>query len=176
MISGGYPFAPSGRQENNGMKVRESERGIQIYDFTAVEAYKIARVIEREGIRFYRRLLDTTDDTKAQEVLGSLRNAEEDHLALFERLLTNAAGEAGDGDEDGLLDVVDAGIFSVPDSALAVADFNQALQLGIIIEKRSLAFYLEVEKHTESSEGKDALRKVIAEERQHWEQLKRLSG
>ena len=58
---------------------------------------------------------------------------------------------------------------------IGIDEMYHALQLGIIIEKRSLAFYLEVEKHTESSAGKSALHKIIDEERKHWEQLKQLA-
>jgi len=46
--------------------------------------------------------------------------------------------------------------------------------LGIHIEKRSLAFYLEMVKHTDNEEGKVALKKIIDEEKKHWEELKKL--
>jgi rubrerythrin len=71
---------------------------------------------------------------------------------------------------------VDDAIFSVTGNQVADADFGRALQLGITIEKRSLAFYLEVEKHTESCEGRNALRTIIAEERKHWEDLQQLAN
>jgi len=157
------------------MKVRDTVNGIQIYEFSAVEAYKIARKIEREGVRFYQLLMEKTADVGVKEMLTYLRDAEEEHLKLFEHLLEGAEREAGSSEEDDLLDSVDDTIFSVTENEVSAADFKKALQLGIIIEKRSLAFYLEVEKYTESSEGKNALRKVIDEERKHWEHLKQLA-
>ena len=158
------------------MRIRDTGTGIQLYDFTAPEAYRIARNIEQEGIRFYQMLMDKAADAGVRELVTRLRDAEAEHLRIFEQLLEGAGGKPGQWEDDDLLESVDDAIFSITEDQVAAADFGQALQLGIIIEKRSLAFYLEVEKHTESSEGKDALRKVIAEERQHWEQLKRLSG
>lgn len=157
------------------MKVRETGSGIQIYDFNAVESYKIAQKIEREGIRFYQMVLEKAADEKLKEALGYLRDAEEEHLKIFNNLLEGAEREAGRREEDDLLDSVDDGIFTITEHDVSAADCEQALQLGIIIEKRSLAFYLELEKHTESSEGKAALRKIITEERQHWEHLKQLA-
>ena len=53
-------------------------------------------------------------------------------------------------------------------------DLDNALRLGVTIEKRSLAFYLEILKYTDSEEGKNALRKIIKEEKKHWEELKKL--
>ena len=157
------------------MRIRDTGTGIQLYDFTAPEAYRIARKIEHEGIRFYQLLMDKTADAGVRELVTRLRDAEAEHLKIFEQLLEGAGGKPGQWEDDDLLDSVDDAIFSISDNQVAAADFGQALQLGIIIEKRSLAFYLEVEKHTESSEGKSALRKIIDEERKHWEDLKQLA-
>jgi rubrerythrin len=157
------------------MKIRDTGSGIQLYDFTAAEAYRIARKIEHEGIRFYQMLMDKAADSGVKQLVTSLRDAEAEHLRIFEQLLEGAGGKPGQWEDDDLLDSVDDAIFSITENQVAAADFDQALQLGIIIEKRSLAFYLEVEKHTQSSEGKGALRKIIDEERRHWEQLKQLA-
>ena len=156
------------------MKIRDTGTGIQLYDFTAAEAYRIAKKIEREGIRFYQLLMEKTADAAVQELVTRLRDAEEEHLKIFGRLLEGAGEKPGQLEDEDLLDSVDDAIFIITENQVAAGDFGQALQLGIIIEKRSLAFYLEVEKHTESSEGKSALRTIIDEERKHWEDLKQL--
>ena len=158
------------------MKVKDTGSGIQIYDFTAAEAYAIACTLEREGIRFYQLLMEKTADPQARQIVNYLLNSETEHLRIFEKLLENEEDEDSEDDEDDLIGSVDNGVFAVPDSEVHAADFERALELGIIVEKRSLAFYLEVAKHTASREGKDALRKVIEEERQHWEELKKLAG
>ena len=69
---------------------------------------------------------------------------------------------------------LDDGVFLLPQESDLAADFDRALELGVTIEKRSLAFYLEVVKHTESEEGKNTIKKIIGEERKHWEEMKRL--
>jgi len=155
------------------MKIKDTGEGIQIYDFSIVETLKIARKLEKEGIRFYETLLEKTIDPTVKEVIRYLLNEEKDHLKLFEKLLEREDAEALDNDGEDMLDSVDDGVFVLPPEEEWAADFDAAMQLGIAIEKRSLAFYLEVVKYTESEEGKKILKKIIAEERKHWEELKR---
>lgn len=156
------------------MKVRHTDEGIQIYDFNAAEALTIARKLEREGINFYKEILETVEDPKVKEVLIYLLDEEMEHLKLFEKMLEREDPESLDDDGEGVLDVVGGGVFALPKSEALAADLDKAIQLGINIEKRSLAFYLEIVKHTKSEEGKNALKKIIGEEKNHWEELKRL--
>jgi rubrerythrin len=156
------------------MKVKDTGEGIQIYDFNPVEALKIARKLEREGIKFYGMLLEKADDPKVKEALTFLKGQEEEHLRIFEKLLEREDADAVDDDGDDILESVDDGVFHLPQESDLAADFDHALELGVTIEKRSLAFYLEVVKHTESEEGKNTIKKIIGEERKHWEELKRL--
>ena len=155
------------------MKVKDTGEGIQIYDFSTVETLKIARKLEKEGIRFYETLLETTQDPTAKEVFRYLLNEEKDHLRLFEKLLEREDAEALDDDGEDMLDSVEDGVFVFPQDEGWASDLDAALQLGITIEKRSLAFYLEVVKYTETEETKKILKKIIEEERKHWEELKR---
>ena len=156
------------------MKVKDTGEGIQIYDFNPVEALKIARKLEREGIKFYGKLLAKADGPKVKEALAFLKGQEEEHLRIFEKLLEREDADAVDDDGDDMFDNVDDGVFLLPQEEDLAADFDHALELGVTIEKRSLAFYLEVVKHTESEEGKNTIKKIIGEERKHWEELKRL--
>jgi rubrerythrin len=107
------------------------------------------------------------------EVFRYLLNEEKDHLRLFEKLLEREDAEALDDDGEDMLDSVDDGVFVFPQNEDWAADLDTALQLGITIEKRSLAFYLEVVKYTESEESKKILKKIIEEEKKHWGELKR---
>lgn len=156
------------------MKVRRTDEGIQIYDFNAAEALKIARKLEREGIKFYKEFLETAEDPKVKEVLLYLLDEEMEHLKLFEKMLEREDPESLDDDGEGVLDVVDGCVFTLPKSEALATDLDKVIQLGINIEKRSLAFYLEIVKHTKSEEGKNVLKKIIGEEKNHWEELKRL--
>ena len=156
------------------MKIKGIGEEIQIYDFNAKEAFKVAHRLESEGISFYKKILDTANDPKVKEVLNYLLEEEKDHLQLFEKMIEGEDPEPLDDTGEDILDIVGTGVFTLPKDEEIPADFDKAIQLGINIEKRSLAFYLEVAKHTESKEGKSALKKIIEEERKHWEELKRL--
>jgi rubrerythrin len=155
------------------MKIKDTGEGIKIYDFNTVEALKIARKLEKEGIRFYETLLEKTENPTVKEAFRYLRDEETDHLRLFEKLLEREDSDALDDDGEDMLDSIDDGVFALPQGEDWAADFDTALKLGIAVEKRSLAFYLEVVKYTESEEGKKTLKNIIAEERKHWEELKR---
>jgi rubrerythrin len=157
------------------MRIKDTGEEIQVYDFNAVESFKIARKLEKEGIDFYKKLLGTIKDPKVKEVLIYLLNEENDHLQLFEKMIESEDPEALDDSEEDILDIVDTGVFTLPKDKELAADLDKALQFGINIEKKSLAFYLEIMKYTEREEGKNALKKIIGEEKKHWEELKRLT-
>lgn len=156
------------------MRVKDTGEGIQIYDFNPKEAFKIARKLEEEGISFYKKLLDTVKDSKVKEVLIYLLTEERDHLQLFEKMLEGEDPEALDDSGEDILDILDDRVFALTNDEELATDLDNALKLGVTIEKRSLAFYLEILKYTDSEEGKSALRKIIKEEKKHWEELKKL--
>ena len=157
------------------MKIKDNGEEIQIYDFNVLEAFKIARKLEREGISFYKKLTEAAKDPKVKEVLKYLLDEEEEHLQIFERMIEGEDPDSLDDSGEDVTDIVETGVFAMPDNNEELtADMDKALELGITIERKSLAFYLEVLKHTESEEGKNALKKVIGEEEKHWEELKRL--
>ena len=156
------------------MKIKGIGEEIQIYDFNAKEAFKLARKLESEGISFYKKVLNMVKDSKVKEVLFYLLGEEEAHLQLFEKMVEREDPEALNDSGDDVLDILDTGVFPLLKDEALTTDLDKALQLGINIEKRSLAFYLEMVKHTDNEEGKVALKKIIDEEKKHWEELKRL--
>ena len=156
------------------MKIKDNGEEIQIYDFNAVEAYKIARKLEKEGISFYKKLIGSVKDPKVKEILIYLLGEERDHLQLFEKMLEREDPEALDDSGENILDILDTKVFNLSKNEEVTTDFDEALQLGITIEKRSLTFFLEMLKHTESEEGKNGLKKIIEEEKKHWDELKKL--
>ena len=105
-----------------------------------------------------------------------LLEEEEEHIRIFEKLIDKKDADALDNREDDVLSIVDTEVFALPGDATSVEDLDKAIQLGINIEKRSLAFYLEIAKHTESEQGRNALKKIIGEEKKHWEELKKLAA
>jgi rubrerythrin len=156
------------------MKIKTAGEEIKIYDFNVLEAFKIARKLEREGISFYKKLAGDAKDPRVKEVLLYLLDEEEEHLQFFEKMVEGEDPDGLDDSGEDVTDIVESGVFALPDNKDLTADMDKALELGITIERRSLAFYLELLKHTESDEGKNALKKVIGEEEKHWEELKRL--
>jgi len=158
------------------MRIKSVGEVIQIYDFNAKEAFKVARRLESEGISFYKKLLRTVKDPGVKEVLNYLLEEEKEHLQLFEDMLEGEDPEVFDNSGKDILDILDTGVFTLPKDEEEIAtDMDKALQLGINMEKRSLAFYLEMVKYTESEEGISALKKIIEEEKKHWEELKKLT-
>ena len=87
------------------MKIKDTGEGIQIYDFSIVETLKIARKLEKEGIRFYETLLEKTQDPSVKEVCRYLLDEEKDHLRLFEKLLESEDAEALDDDGEDMAHV-----------------------------------------------------------------------
>jgi len=156
------------------MKIKDLGEEIQIHDFNANEAFKLAHKLESEGINFYRKLLDAAKDPKVKEVVRYLLEEENDHLQLFAKMIEHEDPEAFDDAGEDILDILDTGVFVLPQDEEFPSDLDKALQLGINIEKRSLKFYLEIIKHTDNEVGKAALKKIIDEEKKHWEELKKL--
>ena len=156
------------------MKIKDDGKEIKIYDFNVSEAFKIARKLEKDGIIFYKKLLKDANDPRVKEVLLYLLDEEKEHLQIFEKMVEGEDPDGLDDSGDGVTDIVETGVFALPDTKELPLDIDKALELGIAIEKRSIAFYLAVLKHTESEEGKNALKKIIGEEKKHWEELKRL--
>ena len=156
------------------MKIKGIGEEIQIHDFNAKEAFRLARKLESEGITFYTKVLESAKDSKVKEVLHYLLEEEKDHLQLFQNMIEREDPETSDDSGDDILDILDTGVFALPKDEESTTDLDRALQLGINIEKRSLAFYLEIMKHTDNEVGKAALKKIIDEEEKHWEELKRL--
>ena len=123
------------------MKIKNAGEEIQIYDFNAQEAFKIAHKLECEGISFYKKVLTMVKDPTVKEVLLYLLGEEEDHLQLFEKMIEREREDPDAFDESGedILDIVDTGVFTFPKDEKIAEDLDKAIQLGIHIEKRSLA-------------------------------------
>lgn len=154
------------------MKIDYSEGKLKITDFNSIEAYKIARKIEKEGIEFYGRLLKQNLDQETSGVMKFLLSEEASHLKLFEDKLLAAKQTTEDGfEEDSIFDYVDAEIF-YPFNAIAELDEaltnrEKALRLGIKIENNSISFYDACLLNTKEKQTKKDLRWLIEEENKH---------
>ena len=163
------------------MKVHlREDGGIELYDFSAAEAFKIAIKLEKEGMEFYQLILDNTTDEKIKGGLKFFLEEEKKHLDFFEEALGKAQIEEVDGfEEDDIVQYMNSGIFkrfgklkTNPQSLLK--ELAKTLKLGMLLESDSVNFYQEVLKNTEDEKGREALVIIIEEEKKHQEQLSRL--
>jgi rubrerythrin len=161
------------------MKIDYSDGKIRISDFNPVEAYKIARKIEKDGIDFYAKLLKENFDKATNEVMKFLLLEEESHLRLFEDRLLAAKQATEDGfEEDSVLDYIDTKVFypfnAITDLNEALTNKEKALRLGIKVEENSIAFYDACLLNTKENQTKKDLRWLVQEENKHLLKLQSL--
>jgi rubrerythrin len=161
-----------------GMKVDFSGDELTISDFDELEAYRIARKIEADGIYYYSRMLEEMLKPQIVEVIELLLHEERKHLDLFDEKVEELSRKRPVADdEETLVDIVDSKVFDVLQDSEQVADIlctpQEAVRLGIEMEKRSIMFYNQIIKNTKDKTGKAALQNLIDEERTH---LKKLEG
>jgi len=154
------------------MKISEKKGTLTIVDFNELDACKIASKIERDGITFYQNLIEKVADTGARERLCFLLGEEKKHLAFFEEWLNQAAQTREDNfEEDDLLSYMDYGIFQpyqrMGEMKDLIDDVAKALDLGVIIEDRTVKFYEACKEKVSSKKTKKQLGDIIAEEEKH---------
>ncbi|MDP2938622.1 MAG: ferritin family protein [Candidatus Omnitrophota bacterium] len=154
------------------MKIDYLEGKIRITDFNSIEAYKIARKIESEGIEFYGKLLKQNFDEATNEIMKFLLLEEKAHLKLFEEKLLEAKQNLDDGfEEDSIFDYVDTKVFypfnAVASLNEALTNKEKAIRLGVKIENNSISFYEACLLNTKEQQTKKDLRWLIGEENKH---------
>lgn len=160
------------------MKVDFSGDEIKISDFDELEAYRIARKLEEDGIYYYSRMKDEVLKPKIRDVIEMLIGDERKHLDLLEKRVEELAHKHDMVDEgETLADIIDAKVMDVLKDSERVADIlcspQEAIRLGISVEKRSIAFYNEILKSTQDKTGRAAIEELMREEQDH---LKKLEG
>jgi len=161
------------------MKIDFSGDEAVIHDFNDLEAYRIARKMEADGIYYYSRMLDEIFKPKIVEVLELLIRDERNHFNLFQEKVEELA-KAYDVPDEGetLADIIDSKVFAVLQDPQRVADIvcspQEALRLGIEMEKRSIAFYQRILKDARDKVALAALQNIIKEEQEHMQKLEGL--
>lgn len=163
------------------MKVNVKSNEIEITDFSAIESYKIACAIEKDGLGFYKELLSAEKNTEVRQTLEFLIDEEARHLEMFESKLEDLRmRQEEDFEDDDLFACIDYGIFepykNIENLADYLDDIKKALRLGINIEDKAISFYRACLKHTSSDEVKEELSKIIAEEINHRKLLENILG
>jgi rubrerythrin len=158
------------------MKVDFSGDEIRIYDFDELEAYRIARKLEEDGIYYYSRMKEEMLKPEIRNVIEMLLKDERTHLDLFERRIEELATKHDVVDEgETLADIVDSRVMDVLGDSKQVADIlcnpQEAIRLGISVEKRSIAFYGQILQSTQDKTGKATIKGLIEQEKEHLSKL-----
>lgn len=154
------------------MKIQEKKGKLTIVDFNEAEAYKIACKIEEDGIHFYQNILKNIKNKYVKEKISYLLEEERKHLKFFNSCLLKVEEEREDDfEEDNLFKYLDYGIFKPYQDLKNLGDFiddiSKALDLGIIIEDKSIKLYAACRDKVSSSDVKKELGNIIEEEKRH---------
>ena len=157
------------------MRIEYKGEEIIISDFKPLEAYKIARRLEAEGINFYSLFLSSVDDVNAEKAVYSLLSEERRHLKFFNQKVEELSGPF---DENSIVDEIDTKVFGglgeSLDLASVIKDEKKAIELGILFEKRSVSFFRACLGKTPEAPAKKAFEDIIKEEEKHLESLKEI--
>lgn len=150
---------------------------IAIFDFSPVQAYKIAVRLEEDGIRFYTELKkDLKEDTVRREV-DFLIEEEKRHLKTFQVALAREKEAVGDDfEEDDIVAYLDSSIFDPSrkkEDAGKVQHRHTAWEEAMDMERRSIAFYEGLISSSVSPEAERSFCRILQEEEEH---LKKFSG
>ena len=161
------------------MKIELAPDGtVRIGGFNAIQAYRIARKMENDGIAFYENVRGTTRDERIKTAVTVLIDSEKKHRSFFEDALEKSNARSDNGfEEDDIVDYVSSNVFENADKKEArtvLDDARSVVALGAEFEKKAIAFYSALLQHTDDAESQKALRVIINEERQHLETFNRL--
>lgn len=154
--------------------------------FSGYEIIKIAMEEEKDGIEFYKTLLEKNFSPEVKEIFSRLLNEEEKHWVAFENNLLPAFknGKVDLEDEDMVVTYLKrlkrSGIFQAGEEIENLKEDLttevEAILVGLDIEKKSIAFYNKIIEVMPESEGKEAIKKLIAEEEEHVKILRKLQA
>jgi len=152
------------------------------------EVFRVGMCIEEAGLEFYTKMAEKADDAATKRVFRRLAKDEGKHLAFFESLELKTAGGMGSrpSGQDAevskyVCSLVDGGIFNniAAMQKAARAKFNpeKALELALQVEKDAVLYYMEAHSATKKPRAREALSKLIDEEKGHVVELtKRLEN
>ncbi|MBN2482961.1 MAG: ferritin family protein [Candidatus Omnitrophica bacterium] len=156
------------------MKITIQHNTLSITDFNEFDACRIGLAVEKQGIRFYEKILECVQNEEVKPMIKFLIEEERKHLTFFENALTELRREKEEPCEDeDLFSSMNFGIFEpyqeMKEMCTVIDDIERALDLGIIIEERSIAFYRACRDQVSSVRTKEELDRIIDEEKRHKE-------
>ncbi|MFC2008707.1 ferritin family protein [Chloroflexota bacterium] len=152
--------------------------------FTVGELLDIAVGIERNGVTYYESLTQLTPDTELKSIYSGLASMERHHIDVFQNLRAGLSGggaivppESEEEYATYLKALVDSSVFTSDQVAREMAQKAsgpaEALQLALGAEKDSILFYTEM-RELVSQRERDAVDKIVREERKHVRELSQL--
>lgn len=143
------------------------------YDFNADEIFEMAKQLERNGARFYRKAAETVPQGEESAFLLELAAMEDDHeetFSVMQKELSDAEKQETVFDPDEqtclyLMALADTKVFY--DKPEPVADMREILKSAITAEKDSIVFYLGMKELVPETLGKSKLDGIIKEEMEH---------
>jgi rubrerythrin len=157
-------------------------------NFNAEEVYRMAEQIERNGIRFYRKAAEQTDEESSRNVLQNLAEMEANHERTFAAMRqelnpSEKTPTTADPDDEGMLYLQAAAEGKVfdfnADPAAEIqsgASLEQMLRQAIRLEHDSIAFYTGMKEMMQSAADRQKVDHIIREEVGHVTMLTRMMG
>lgn len=162
------------------MRIEELDGRFEVVDFTEFEGYRIACAIEKDGQRFYEKLLAKITKPELKEVFEYLIREEKEHVKFFENCLDELRKDNEDlTEDDDLLSSIDFGIFhpfkDETELEEIINDIQKVLSIGIVIENKTISFYKACMENISNDNAKNELASIIAEETKHKNKLLEIS-
>lgn len=161
------------------MRVDFSGEEISIFDFDELEAYKIGRKLEEDGIYYYSRMKEEVLNPDIRDVIQMLLRDERKHLSMLEGKIEELSIKRDEpDDEETLLDILNSEVTDILKNSDYVTNIlcnpQEALKLGAVMEKHSIDFYTNILKNTQDESGRAAIKELIQEEEKHMEKIQKL--
>jgi rubrerythrin len=154
------------------MRVEIEKNGnIIIFDFSPVQAFKVAVHMEEDGIRFYEDLAKKVKDEEAGREIRFLIQEEKEHLQAFRQCLDAVKSGTDDAfEEDDIVQYISSKVFDVSEELREASRMDHrhtALEEALNMERRSIVFYEASLSRVSDPQARGAFAKILSEERGH---------
>lgn len=156
--------------------------------FNAGEIFEMAKEIEQNGAKFYRRVAAKASSPETKKLLEDMANMEDTHYEIFERLSQDLTQEeisetVYDPDDEAIMylkQMADShgteGKKSPEEEFTGDEPIHEILQCAIQGEKDSIVFYSALKNLVPPKSGKGRVEGIIKEEIGHLKQLEQALG
>lgn len=134
-----------------------------------MDAYLLALALEKAGTEFYSTCIKEVPDPRIKGEFEFLRDEELRHMRYFEQKLQSREKNAETPGPGGITEIL--GPLEARLAKGAVGSPREALSLGAELEKRAIDFYTGLAEKAEDEETRRDIRKILSEERRHFQKL-----